>query len=412
MKWNKKLFTASVLCLTVSGGQAFASGYATGLTSTSGLATSYAGSATGMHDASDMFFNPAILANTKDSEFIFSVSYKSFDVNPQGATTASGSATGSEVRDAGVDTTLPALYVAKRINENAVFGLAVTSPFGIQNKYDPNWQGKERSVETSVTTLNINPSLAYKLTDKLSLGAGLEAQYITATFTGMTSIGGGNHAANKMHGSDWGYGYTLGAKYQATDRLKFGLGYRSKIDHNLAGNIRIIGRSSSNVEAQLSTPESVTGGAAYKFNPTIELAYDVTWTRWSRINQMSMVAYQNSTINSALQKPRALVYKDSVMHAVGANFALNDKWLLRSGVAYEKETTIGTRMPSANNIWASLGFNYKLSKTFSIDASYMHQFYQNSAIRFKDSSATSDNSLNLHYKIRSDVFSLALKKEF
>lgn len=410
MKLNKKLFVTSLACLTISSASVFAAGYSTEMTSTSGLANSYAGSATGIHDSSDMFFNPAILTDVKDGEFILSVSYKNLTANPDGASTYAGSTRGSEVGDAGVDTTLPALYLAKRINENTTFGLAITSPFGLNNKYDENWQAKDRAVETDVATININPSLAYKLSEKLSVGAGLQVQYIKGTFTGMTAVGGGAYTPNKMHAHDWGYGYTLGFNYKATEKLKLGLGYRSRVDHKLTGTIQVIDRQYSDIQAQAMTPESVTAGTSYKLRPDIELAYDMTWTRWSRINNMHMTAYQNSTLDASFKKPRSLTWKDSMMHAIGANFTLNDKWLLRTGTAYEKETNTSVRIPVSDKIWASFGFNYKFTPTFSMDASYMHQF--NRKARVDLNASTTASSLTSHYKLAADVFSLGMKKEF
>lgn len=410
MKLNKKQLIASLTFLSLSGTQAYASGYSNGLSSTSGLANSYAGSATGIHDVSDMFFNPAILTNVKDGEFVLAVSYKDFTANPQGASTYTGSTRGYEVNDAGESVVLPALYVAKHLSENAVLGLAITSPFGLHNKYGDNWQGKDRANEVEADSINFNPTLAYKFSDKFSFGAGLQIQYFQASTTSMTAIGGDNYTPNKMHVSDWGYGYNLGATYQATDKLKFGAGYRSQVDHKLTGTIQILGRSSSDIQAIVNTPASFTAGTAYKLKPNLELAYDVTWTNWSRINEISATAYQNSTLNAALKSPRAINYKNSIMHSLGANFQLNQKWLLRTGLAYEKDTQTSIRVPTADNIWTSIGFNYKVSKTFSVDAAYVHQFYRKASVNLNQTSSAS--SFTAHYKLSTDVFSLGVRKEF
>lgn len=409
MKLNKKLIAISLACV-ISSGKSFAGGYATGLTSTAGLANSYAGSVTGIHDASDMFFNPATLTSVKNWEMVMSANYKNFTANPQGASNASGVSRGNNIKDAGVNSFVSAHYFTKRLNEDSVLGLAITTPFGAYSRYDQTWQGFDRANKTSIDSKNINPSLAYQLTDKLSLGAGLQAQYLNVTFTGMTSTGGGNYTPNDMHASSWAFGYNLGAKYQVNDKLKLGAGYRSKIAHRLTGTAQVQGVAYSDIDANVTTPESFTAGAAYKYAKDVELAYDVTWTRWSRINSSTITASQSSTLNSSLQRPRSQQWNNSIMHSVGANFMLNDKWLLRTGAAYEKETNTSIRIPTADKYWVSFGFNYKISKTFALDGAYMHQFYKNGRVNYSQTS-TADSFVS-NYNISVDVFSLGFRKTF
>ena len=406
MKINQKLFVSSLALVLASGSNAFAAGYSTELTSTSGLANSYAGSVTGIHDVSDMFFNPAVLADVENGEFILSASYLDANINTKGGSRANGTSQTGNVHDAGVNAFVPALYAAKRINEDMVFGLAITSPFGLATKYNDTWQGADRAVASTISTVNINPSLSYKVNKDLSVGAGFQAQYYRAQLTSKTA----SAYTTKNQGSDWGYGFNLGAKYQATENLKFGIGYRSKIDHNVDGTVQVQGLGYSDSQAKTATPESLTLGAAYKVRPDVELAYDLTWTRWSRLKSLQVNATQNSSLSAA----STFNWHDSFLHSVGANFTLNDKWLLRTGAAYEKEAmTDANRNPSvplSDKVWTSVGFNYKISKTLSVDATYLHQFYRNAVSNLNSNSTT--NSLNVHYKTRVDVFSLAVKKEF
>lgn len=396
---------------------AFAAGYGTGTTSTSGLATSYAGSVTGIHDASDMFFNPAILADSQKGEFILSLSYLNVDVDPDGATAqfSGGSAfSGTEVSDAGQDVAIPALYLSAPISDDTTFGFSVTTPFGLSTKYDKGWAGRFHSLESSIETYNFNPSISHKLSDKFSVGVGVQAQYYKATLTKMAynPLATPNETFAKLHGSDWGYGYNLGATYKHSDALKFGVGYRSKIDYKLTGTSRANGFGLySDVNAKTTTPESLTLGTAYKLSNKTEVAYDMTWTRWSRNQSIIVNAPQNSNLNSVLNYN----FRDAVMHSIGGNHQLNDNLTLRAGVAYEKGAITDANrhpsIPNGNKIWTSFGFNYKINNGFSVDAAYVHQFFEGARTRITDSSVVS-SSLDVKYKTRVDVFSLALKQEF
>ncbi|MDX2083470.1 MAG: OmpP1/FadL family transporter [Rickettsiales bacterium] len=410
MKLKQKLLASSLAILLSNNSQAFAAGYSTELYSTSGLANSYAGSAAGIHDVSDMFFNPANLTDVKDGEFVLSASYLKLDINPQGAANSSGAVSGTEVRNAGSNSVVPAFYVAKRLNDQTTFGLAVTSPFGLKTQYDKNWQGKERAVASSITTININPSLAYKIDDQFSIGAGFQAQYYSASLTSQNFVG--TYEQGKVKGDDWGYGFNLGAKYKVNDKLKFGIGYRSKVGHSISGSEQVQSYGYSDIQAKTSTPESLTAGVAYKLNQDVELAYDLTWTRWSRLKSLTVNAVQNQNLSTTTN----FNWHNSLLHSVGANFTIDDKWLLRTGLAYEKEAITDAnreaRVPASDKVWTSIGFNYKFTDSFSMDATYMHQFYRKAASRLNNSAPFTDNSLYVHYKTKVDVISLALRKEF
>lgn len=400
MKLSKKLILGASI-LMASQSQALAAGYSTSLYSTSGLGTSYAGSAAGSHDVSDMFFNPAIISDIKTKQFIASVSYLDLKINPSNAT-GTGGATGNNDKDAGKNAFVPAFYLSTPLNKETTFGLAVTSPFGLSTSYNPNWAGKTNAIDSSIRTTNINPTLSYKVTDKLAVAAGVQAQYMEATMT-QDATGSGNMA--KTRASDWGYGYNLGLHYKISDEAKVGMGYRSKIAHKLEGNTSVAGLGlASNTGASLSTPESLTIGGSYKLNKKLELLSDITWTRWSRFKNLTVSQLNNTFAASTTH----FNFQDSFMYSVGANYTVDDKLLLRAGTAYEqggvRDSAREARVPSSDRVWASIGANYKLTKSFSLDVAYMHQFYR----------AGQANLSNLHakYKASVDVLSLGIKKDF
>lgn len=394
--------------------RSLAAGYSTNLTSTSGLGNIYAGSVTGIHDVSDMFFNPAITSDLKHKEFIASISYVDMKIDPDnvsGSFSTGTQTTGTEVKNAGVNSQVPALYLATPINDKIAFGLSITSPFGLATKYDKNWIGRYRAVESSITTYNINPSLSYKVNDKLSVGAGVQAQYYEALLTKAVRTSGAD-ALGRLHGTDWGYGYNFGATYQSDDRLKFGASYRSKIDYKITCVTQVADLGLySDFHAKTTTPESATIGAAFKINQKTELAYDGTWTRWSRLKSIVANAHQDSRLNYKAD----FNWHDSFLHSLGANFTLNDKWIIRTGIAYEKDAVANAgrepRVPTGNRTSVGLGFNYKITNGWAIDAAYVHQFFRTVNVNITDSTTTV-NSFEARYKTKINVFSVALKKEF
>lgn len=422
MKINSKLFLQTSILLLFYSTNSHSAGYSTELYSTSGLGNAYAGSAAGIHDSSDMFFNPATISDIKQKEFIASVSYLDLRIDPDNANGKFSNgfqASGNEVSDAGSKSFVPAFYFATPINDKTSFGLSVNSPFGLSTEYDKNWVGRYRALESNVRTVNINPNISYKINDQISIGAGVQAQYFQTTLTkAVVNLNDPYNSSSdflgKAKGSDWGYGYTLGTTYKINEKLKLGIGYRSKIDHKITGTTEVAGYGwYSDFDAKTTTPESLTVGSALKVTESVDLAYDVRWTRWSRLKSLKISAIQNQNLNQ--DNVTNFNWHDSFLHSVGANVAMNKNFILRAGAAYEKDAVTNAnrepRAPNGNKIWTSLGFNYKINNGLSIDGTYMHQFVRNGRINLVDSSNT-NNSLYANYKSRSDIFSLAVKKEF
>lgn len=417
-----KLVIYSLALLTSISSNANAGGYSTYLYSTSGLGNAYSGSTTGSHDVSDVFFNPAVTAGKDKSEVITSLSYLRLAIDPDNISSnfkhpvfGTIKRDDAESRNVGTQKLVPALYFSSPINDKMAFNLAITSPFGLETRYKKNSPGRFRALNSSISTLNLNPSLAYKLTDDLSFGAGVMAQYYTADLTNEVFTGLASPATGlaTVDGSDWGYGYNFGFKYDISKDLKVGLGYRSKIDYKLKGNLDVGDNLVvSKFKAKTTTPESMSLGVAYNVNPELQIVADSTWTRWSRLKKLDIIA-QNALLSNTTQ----FNWNDSYLNSVGANYALNKNNLLRTGLAYEKEAINNRnreqRVPSSDKYWISAGLNHKLGDGFEVDLAYVHQIYRTAKINMTDYGVNGlEGSVTGKYKTSVDVVSVALKKQF
>lgn len=415
MKISHKLLASASLIISTATSPSFADGYSSSVYSTTGIATSYAGSVTGQHDASDMFFNPSVISNLDNGEFIASITHLdlNFKATQAQGPTAPYTNTNLGNSDSGIDSQVPAFYLAKKINDKTTFGLSLTAPFAVATKYDRQWAGRYGNVESDIRTINLNPSIAFKASDKLSIGAGIQAQHNRAVLTKMANLAPGVNPDifAKTEGSDMGYGYNLGASYNFTDYLKFGIGYRSKIDYKLKGNTNVSGILTSDFTSKLTTPESLTIGLSYKFNPKLDLAYDMSWTRWSRFKEMSVKHNQNTAL---LDDTVKFDYNDSFIYSIGGNYKVNKLSTIRFGGAYEKsgipDITREPRIPLGNRYWLSAGYSYKASDSLFIDLAYAHQFHNIVKSQLDDVKPTKD--ISAKYKNRVDVYSLAIRKEF
>jgi len=195
-KRNAINLAVTVAMLAMAGGVQ-ASGFALIEQSGSGMGNAFAGGAAVADDATTVFFNPAGMSRLKGSEFAASVHAitPSAKFSDTGSTGAALQTAGGNGGDAGGLAWVPNAYVTTEINPNLYFGLGINAPFGLSTEYDNNWIGRFQAVKSKIETININPSIAYQMSDSLTVGIGLNYQRITGELTSMTNYSAAAFAA-------------------------------------------------------------------------------------------------------------------------------------------------------------------------------------------------------------------------
>jgi long-chain fatty acid transport protein len=311
---------------------------------------------------------------------------------------------GNEGGDAGVDSYVPNFYLVHQINERINVGLGLHAPFGLAVEYDDGWVGRYHALKTELITLNINPTVAWKVNDRLALGAGVSAQYAEAEMsqaidfgTILASQGAGTAPGSldgkaTLEGDDWAYGFNLGVLYACENGRRLGLAYRSAIDHELEGDasfdtpdparpLQAMGLfRDTGGAADLRLPDTVTAGIYQPVGGSLALLADVAWTQWSRFDELR-VRYGSNQPDSVTEEN----WDDSFRYAVGLNYFVDPQWTLRCGLAYD-ETPVPDkehrtpRIPDADRRWVTAGFGYRATENVSLDFGYVHLFFNDSEI--------------------------------
>jgi len=393
-------------------GMLFHSGYAAGAgvaileQSAKRLGTAFAGGAAAADDAATIFYNPAGLTLLPRSEVVAGVHvlFPSSRFSNEGSTHLTGlPLTGGEGGDIGSNSVIPTLYASYRVNDRISAGIGVFSPFGLSTTYDSTWLGRYHAVSSDLRTVNINPSIAWQVTDKLSLGAGLNAQYVKAELTNAIDFGTifgalgapgmapqGNDGSVTFTGDSWSWGYNVGALYQFTTSTRAGIAYRSRIDHTLTGNARFTGVPAPNptgrfvdtgVKSDVTLPDTVSAGVWHNFSKEVAVGADITWTNWSTIREIR-IRFENPAETDAVTTLR---WEDTFRYSLGAVYAPG-AWVFRAGAAYD-ETPVPDaayrtpRVPDSDRIWVAAGIGYAVSDTISVDAGYAHLFFRDAETR-------------------------------
>ncbi len=353
--------------LAISGGAA-ASGFALIEQSASGLGNAYAGGAASAEDASTVFFNPAGMSRLSGKQIVVAA----HAITPSAKYTSSaGVASGG---DAGSTAVVPNAYFTMELRPDLKAGLGVNAPFGLQTEYASDWAGRFQAIKSKIETVNVNPSVAYRVNEALSIGAGVDYQHISGELTNSLGVPG----TAVVKGTDNAWGYNLGALYNVNPSTRVGVAYRSEISYKLSGTVASSPLNGP-VSLDVKLPDSLSFSGFHQYSDKWDVMADVTWTGWSSFKQVNVVDAAGTSISNTIEN-----WKNTVRVSLGTTHHYNPQWLVRAGLAFDqspvKDEFRTPRIPDNNRTWLALGGQYKPSATSAIDFGYAHLFVSDASI--------------------------------
>jgi long-chain fatty acid transport protein len=407
---NLKVIPA--LLLATFSGASMAAGFAASTQNASGLGNSYAGAGAAAEDASTIFFNPAGLTYLQGSQFVVGGTLVKIETTfkDQGSVAATSSTPvplGGTGGDAGSVKLIPHAYVSIDASPDLKFGVGLGVPFGNATEWDSTWLGRFQGTKSELTTVNLNPSVAYRVNKMLSVGGGLNYQKGDAEFTqgvnGFTAIlaatgsavtaatiGGGKEGAATFKVDDDAYGWNIGVMIQPVETTRIGIAYRSKIKYKMDGNVTYsapdatlnaaLSANNAAVSVDLTMPDSFSINLAHQLTDRIEILADATWTGWSSWRELKPVRSSNGSVVTNVPYN----WDDSWRAGVGANYKHSDTVKLRVGFAYDQTPSNDqyrtVTLPDSDRYWVSFGAKFALSKGQSVDVGYAHEFIKDAPI--------------------------------
>lgn len=350
------------------------------------LGTAYAGTASLAEDASTNFYNAAGLTRLCNEQIVAGGAlvlphtvFTSTNITASNGTPlANGSA---RAKDSAM---IPWVHYARRIDDCWMFGLSLASRFGSRANYAPNSVTRYTTVSAKLITIDLAPSLAYKLTDSLSLGAGIDAVYGDARLS--SQIGSGPVDLDGFidnRATRWGAGFHAGILYEPTDCTRLGVNYRSRVKLRLKGQnltqpASVFPITSQTVRTDLRLPESVTLSAFHAFDDCWAVMADAEWFHWKLYDKL-VLRFDDGTISTLNQ-----YWKDSYRVAVGGSYQFCPDILFRTGISYDKTPTRpGTRpvyFPEENQVGIGIGGQYRFSEYLAFDIGYNHIFAKRATV--------------------------------
>jgi len=353
------------------------------------IGTANVGQAAYAEDASIAYYNPAGMTNVERSEIlmgqqlmVYTAKFKT-DKNIQNAYTGpDGGNSGMALPGGGF------YYVQRLFKGRAAAGLAINAPAGLGNSYQYGWKGRYAVQSALIAVANINPSLAYKVNDWLSVGAGLSVYYgmlkqEAAIFNPPSvallpgQVNPNQDGSMKLTATDWRVGYNLGVLVEPKKGTRIGVAYRSQTEFVFKGKATLEGLGDYYQSINVSThphmaitlpiARSIMVSGYHEFTPKWAGLVDVGWQNWSAFNHQ-MIHFPNATVDINVD------WKDTYRLGLGVHHRPIERLLLKAGFSYDSDpSSLANRivtLPAAEAWRYGAGFDWDWSKNIVISLNY------------------------------------------
>lgn len=378
-----------------------------------------------LDDASALRVSPANIAGFQEAQLLFNAAVWNGDIQFHSDNGASVKVDNSWIYPASLYGVFPI------IPGELVFGIGVSTPFGLATEYPRDMDARLRYAlpyESRLLAVDITPMLAWKVSDSFSIGAGLDIVYSELEIRRVYpwSVWGGSSLARDgelaFEGSDWGVGGYLGMNWTVAKGHRLALVGRLPITIEYSGELEADGRPrnnaalnalgtsrSSSFESEMTFPGSIAAGYGIDLTSRLTLGFDFQWTDNSSHDDIPLNVGNNQVLlggsNAAL-----LGWKDSIDLGTGISYALTDTWTLRSGYLFSENSQPDANYTPAVTVYDrhvfGIGVGWR-GKRQSIDLAYAFVFNPDRAV-----SGAAEPAFNGNYKHQWHVVSVSFTHRF
>lgn len=378
------LRTSLAVGLSLASSALLANGLALNEQSASGAGTAFAGRASSALDASTIYGNPAGLSKIAGKQVSggFAIVKANVDIS-RVDTDAPGTSKGDMVPLASV----PFAFFAMPIDEKWNFGLGMYVPFGLISDYEKSFQGSSHGLYSKVAVMTLQPTLSYKITDRVAIGFGPTLNKIDGKLTNTLQTRSlsptGQDTLISIKGDDTALGYNIGLMVDLSEQTTWGITYHSKVDYTLKGRTKVynapgrlaVGNGKYNASLDFTTPESVDSSISHKLDDQWTLHGGFTWTRWSRLESIEAKS-KGQPVPQFSNLKETLNWHNTWSYSIGASYQVNPQWVLRTGFALDQSPTTNAyrtvRIPVGHRKILTFGTGWQASDNLTIDLAYAY----------------------------------------
>lgn len=294
------------------------------------------------------------------------------------------------------------------IYDNLKAGVSFYTPYGSSINWTDNWPGAVLNQSVDLKMFTIQPTVAWQITPKLSIGAGLMITWGTvdlnkglvsaATFdqtlgplVGLPALGNTTPASVNLTGNAHpSLGINAGVMYDINDQWTVGVNYRSQMTMKVkAGDVKLryaneaieqilqsqIGvLNGGQFTAKMPCAAVYSAGVSYKPIKGLIVAFDAQFTQWNAYKSLD-IEFLNDNLNRFNQYIEKN-YKNSWTFHLGAQYALTDRFDVRAGLMVDttpvSKDCYNPETPGMTKIEPSVGLSFRPVKQISIDLGLLY----------------------------------------
>lgn len=261
---------------------------------------------------------------------------------------------------------LPSLYYGQKWGERWAFGMGINSPFGLSTSYDNSVPFSYATTGATVKLVNFSPNAAYKISDSVSVGAGINYYRSSVELNKVApySFYSAADSPVSINGDGTGVGLNTGILIHLPKRQKIGLTYKSEVAIDYEGGeakvdiFPLTGQPyETGAKTRIRFPDMVGFGWSISPNDHWDLEVGGQWTNWTDLEKVELTFDEpNAYLPNETTR---FDWKNSWTARIGTAYQMTDHWKLSGGYFYSstptRESTYSATVPDGNHHVVSAG---------------------------------------------------------
>lgn len=302
-----------------------------------------------------------------------------------------------------INVNAPAYHIGYPIQSNCLgcfaLGFSLVPTWGLLENYGENSFLRYDLTRVYTRTLDLSPSIAWKVNNWFSLGIGPDFDYWALqqkqhVRTQPITL---EDSKQRVSSQSWAYGMHIGVLLRVNECTRVGLNYRSRITHNLHGysdfDLSDIAAYESR-HFRVSIPHPATTSVSFyrDMTPCWAMMGTLTYDQWNAIDNLHG---RNLIQPPTAANPRGLInitipqnFHNTFDLSIGTHYKPCETWLLRASIKYEesptKARTRDINFPDGYKLGFNFGARYNLTRCVALDFIYAHVFTGNATIHLTD----------------------------
>jgi len=267
-------------------------------------------------------------------------------------------------------------FYSQKVTDKLYAGIGLYGNYGLGIDYG-NWAGDRLIKKSTMAAMTLSPTMAYKLNDRLSIGASANINYGFLSLTRNV-----NDDDRQQHDRDWAMSYRLGVLMQLTDQTRVGIAWNSQTDYgfDINGKARLPnGAYDLPVSAQVRAPQQLMFSVVHDINHQWSLMGDLGWQDWSQFGA-PQITVSGQTLNNVGRM------KDTWHGALGVQYRPTEQWRLNAGVAfdsspYQSQSDVAITLPTGDEWRFGTGAQYQITPASNIGVAVEYLHMQSSHVK-------------------------------